>query len=118
MSLSKERAKHLCSIVLAVAEGKTIQVRQVGRIPEDKWDVVNLEAIRVKDEVMLEYRIKPEPKKSWYRLYAYSVGGTEVVMSSIAYSENGMTDNTTYTESAKGFVRWLEDWQEHSFTGE
>lgn len=62
--MTRERAAYLLPFVKAFAEGKTIQWRN-----DPKYEWRDCPAFCVSEHSYDEYRIKPEPKVVWIRLY-------------------------------------------------
>lgn len=101
--MNKDTAKDYLPLVQALAEGKTIQVIN----SDGSWtDLINF----VMMEDASKYRIKPEPKKQWCRMYLVKgvIGNTgECFYSAIAL--NGHIRELEDVEKSPIFVRWLTD---------
>ena len=96
--MNKDNAKDFLPLVEALASGKTIQIKAddiIGWV--DMPDVVFGSAAS-------EYRIKPEPKKAWYRvaLCANTFNGTRVIYTTTVESEVDELD-------VPDFIKWLTD---------
>lgn len=101
--MNKEQAKAWLPLIQAVADGKTIQSGCFdyfgGVVVKQTWAdshlPLQLEGIDPK-----YFRIKPEPKKAWYRI-ALHRSGTIVTL--------GEGDDEQAWQSKPNFVRWLTD---------
>lgn len=63
--MNKEQAKAWLPLIQALAEGKTIQLN-VCTVESPIWR--NAQGISTHSDLLGCYRIKPEPKKQWYRV--------------------------------------------------
>lgn len=94
--MNKENARDYLPLVQALAEGKTIQ-----SIHNGEWfDLPNASFSGAANL----YRIKPEPKKGWYRvaLWSGTLGCRMVTLAISDYEEKQCEDQ-------RDFVRWLTD---------
>ena len=69
--MNKEQAKAWLPLIQAMAEGKTLQAQHIHRWMGNQsitWNDIRFlpESLAAYDVSM--YRIKPEPKKQWYRI--------------------------------------------------
>jgi len=103
-TLSKERAEHLCSILRAAASGKVIQYSY-----DNEWFDIS-GSIPFNLLQGNSYRIKPEPRKTYYRLWENLEGFVCIVTSGNSDGKRGWEE---YAENKQGFYRWIGDWQEH-----
>lgn len=62
--MTREEAKANAAVMLAWAEGKTIQLRLLHR-PDDGWSDSGISKHWIFDFKTEEYRIKPEPREWW-----------------------------------------------------
>ena len=97
--MNQSQAKEWLPLIQAVAEGKTLQ-GNYGTDDKPNWkDVARLNF----DCEVEAYRIKPEPKKAWYRVAL-------LLLDKGCYTwtddNNGGEDDL---EKDKRFVRWLTD---------
>jgi len=109
--MDKNNAKDYLPLVQALADGKIIQVLDV----TGKY-------IDIRGNIMFssdadQYRIKPEPKKGWYRVALCSnmVRGCRVTYTTTIdteWEEGELTDNPT------DFVQWLTDFVEYELPEE
>jgi len=90
--MNASNAKDYLPLVQALAEGKTIQSNHNG-----EW--FDLPSPSFCDPISL-YRIKPEPKKGWYRVVLFKNGTTT------AEDED---QEKRWSENNPNFVRWLTD---------
>ena len=107
--ITKERAAHLCSILSAMAEGKTVQVNLMGRwVDRDTYpqDITTFQP-------GVDYRVKPEPRKTYYRLWESELRKVCVSNVTEAYYKE---ETRRRVEGHSSFTRWLGDWQEHVVT--
>lgn len=98
--MNQEQAKAWLPLIQAVAEGKTIQLNDFDWIEGQighKWSDVG--AIDFTKSV-IRYRIKPEPRKAWYRVVLFRNGTTTA---ETEYEEKRWSENNP------NFVRWLTD---------
>lgn len=90
--MNKENAKDYLPLVQALADGKTIQSIHNGEwfdLPNPSFNgAANL------------YRIKPEPKKGWYRVALFKNG---VTCTEFEEEEEKCEKHNSY------FIRWLTD---------
>ena len=95
--MNKDNARDYLPLVQALAEGKTIQCMN----SDVGW--IDLESVRF-DSCVESYRIKPEPKKAWYRvaLWSGTLGCRMVTLAISDYEEKQCEDQ-------RDFVRWLTD---------
>ena len=95
--MNKDNARDYLPLVHALAEGKTIQKFSDG----DGWEDVRSPSFESPAKL---YRIKPEPKKGWYRvvLWKETLGCRMVTLAISDYEEK-------QCEEQGDFVRWLTD---------
>lgn len=93
--MNKDNAKDYLPLVQALAEGKTIQWRFLG-----EWKDLSVMDLTQDPST---YRIKPEPKKGWYRVADIRLPNGEPFVS---IAGTGRVDGF---DSLPGFVRWLTD---------
>lgn len=89
--MNKDTAKDYLPLVQALAEGKTIQYK----LEDGEWADVPQPIF---NEEVSSYRIKPEPKKQWYRVALFKDGSTDT-------ADNLMHE--VILKDHKNFVRWL-----------
>ena len=96
--MNKDNAKDFLPLVQALADGKTIQFLGYDNVWYD--ELTNL----VFSSTPNRYRIKPEPKKAWYRvaLCANTFNGTRVIYTTTVESEVDELD-------VPDFIKWLTD---------
>lgn len=104
--MNKDNAKDYLPLVQALAEGKTIQYK----LDYDGWSDI---ACPNFDEEANNYRIKPEPKKCWYRvaLWSGTLGCRMVTLAISDYEEKQCEDQ-------HDFIRWLTDRIEYELPSE
>ena len=95
--MNKDTAKDYLPLVQALAEGKTIQKFSDG----DGWEDVRSPSFESPAKL---YRIKPEPKKGWYRvgLFSHQLGCNPLGIVQCDSEEQRY-------EECRQFVRWLTD---------
>lgn len=100
--MNKDNARDYLPLVQALAEGKTIQVK-IHNFEGNflHWEDEDNPTWRVPAE---HYRIKPEPKKGWYRvaLWSGTLGCRMVTLAISDYEEKQCEDQ-------RDFVRWITD---------
>ncbi len=108
--MNQEQAKAWLPLIQAVAEGKTLQTK-VFRWVEDELHGVHwvFDWVETYGEVDFStppsrWRIKPEPKKAWYRVAIFK-GAFDCFPLQIALGEQ--MENQFQVE--KDFIRWLTD---------
>lgn len=103
--MDKETAKYYLPLVKALAEGKTIQVRKSDIAEVEEWVDVYAPEFKLSPD---HYRIKPQPKKNWYRVALMRDGDT---FTTFTCENDGPSDNVSNLESnvAMDFVCWLTD---------
>ena len=103
--MNKDTAKDYLPLVQALADGKTIQKFSAG----DGWEDVRSPSFENPAKL---YRIKPEPKKQYYRVSLMLDEYGNFFVSTI---DNSSHEDESDYESEKGFknglyfVRWLTD---------
>jgi len=104
--MDKNNAKDYLPFVQALADGKTIQ-----HLSDGEW--IDLSQVLFCNEDASEYRIKPEPKKGWYRvaLCANTFNGVRVVYTTTVESEVDELD-------VPDFIKWLTDRVEYELPEE
>lgn len=105
--MNQSQAKAWLPLIQAVADGKTIQTKmKCAQNPYGKWIDLNLiYGFPLKDAIYCardpnEFRIKPEPKKAWYRIALHKSGAIVTL---------GEGDDEQAWQNKNGFVRWLTD---------
>lgn len=103
--MNQEQAKAWLPLIQAVADGKTIQAKVVDALSGEKketWnDCTNFLLQFIKSEISPKgLRIKPEPKKAWYRVVLFKNGTTTA---ETEYEEKRWSENNS------NFIRWLTD---------
>lgn len=109
--ITVEKAEHLCSMLRAMAAGKTVQCR----LADGSW--VDKHVAGVSSD--REYRIKPEPVllhyRNYFARYPVRTGNICNVFSasfrsdSIHETKANVESNTTRLNL--GFSEWIGDWQ-------
>ena len=94
--MNKDNAKDYLPLVQALAEGKTIEYRD----SDDAW--IDCESPTF-NQHSSRYRIKPEPKKAWYRVALIKDGGGYWTKA-IGCEDYNFMDDKNVT-----FIRWLTD---------
>lgn len=98
----REEAKRRAELYQALADGKTLQVREVINGGDERW--VNVESHGISmlliERGSKDTRIKPEPKKAWYRVVLFKNGTTT------AESEH---EEKRWSECNSNFICWLTD---------
>ena len=99
--MNKEQAKELLPFMQAVADGKTIQVCSLGK----NWEDIEMDFgdSFIEKVDLYSFRVKPEPKKSWCRLYLMFEDGGFYVR-----AINNSIDEKTYPKTAS-FHSWITD---------
>lgn len=107
--MNKEQAKAWLPLIQAVAEGKTIQERNMG-IGLIYWrDIHSLTPELMKYEPHY-FRIKPEPKKQWYRVALLkNREGTFFTLNADSSEPYKEPEKAFIEEYGKDFVGWLTD---------
>lgn len=102
--MNQEQAKAWLPLIQAVAEGKTLQIVKMNQgSREPVWcDVESSEFIYFNLGEYARFRIKPEPKKAWYRVALLKSSGGHVWTDTY---EGG----TEQIEKEPQFVRWLTE---------
>ena len=110
--MSREEAKRRAELYQALADGKTLQGNFPNLTnPRRNWCDLGFEESMqlVSNEKSEPYlRIKPEPKKQWFRVYltrAQNFNKNETFFSAVCTNSNVNGDSET--ERQRGFVRWL-----------
>lgn len=106
--MNQEQAKEWLSLVKAVAEGKELQMEKghyQGNLPDFReWCDIDFDYLLHRfnrGEVRFDcVRIKPEPKKGWYRVVLFKTGTTT------AESEH---EEKRWSENNSNFICWLTD---------
>lgn len=93
--MNQDQAKAWLPLIQAVAEGKTIQVN-IGTYNQPKWQDTEYFNFACHVEA---HRIKPEPKKAWYRVALFR-NGTKTA--ELEPEVRRWSDNPN-------FIRWLTD---------
>lgn len=94
--MNKEQAKAWLPLIQAVAEGKTLQGKYCDMWYDAGGDSFNKDASL--------YRIKPEPKKQWYRVgICKNLAGNVVTF---LFQNDALEFGF---ENSPGFIRWLTD---------
>ena len=106
----REEAKRRAELYQALADGKTLQIREVINGGEERWSDVDypIALFLIDKREGDKFRIKPEPKKQSYRvgLYQNTLGNfVPVIMIS--------KDSEIELEKSSSFVRWLTDRTEY-----
>jgi len=99
--MNASNAKDYLPLVQALADGKKIQKFSDG----DGWEDVRSPSFESPAKL---YRIKPEPKKGWYRVVLFKNGTTT------AEDED---QEKRWSENNPNFVRWLTDRIEYELPG-
>lgn len=100
--MNKDNAKDYLPLVQALADGKTIQCKNYSDVG---W--IDLESVRF-DSYVESYRIKPEPKKGWYRV-ALLQDEHGFTTYSCEDDDNGDDIDSLTQNMCMDFVRWLTD---------
>ena len=98
----REEAKRRAELYQALADGKTLQVYSGNGFMDIAEDVLIMQidsAIRNK----VDLRIKPEPKKAWYRVAKFKDGRVWLATSLDPY------DKEIDWEKDSNFICWLTD---------
>ncbi len=105
----REEAKRRAELYQALADGKKLQVRFIKKsnIEESEWknldDEDSFELLKCETIHYEKVRVKPEPKKGWYRVAMFRKGDLQIATARDQYpSEKAFSENRT-------FVRWLTD---------
>jgi len=91
--MNASNAKDYLPLVQALAEGKTIEFLNSNA----QWEDCEYPSF---NQMPVRYRIKPEPKKGWYRVVLFKNGTTT------AEDED---QEKRWSENNPNFVRWLTD---------
>jgi hypothetical protein len=104
--MNQEQAKEWLPLIQAVADGKTIQ-GNYGTDDKPNWkDVARLNF----DCEVEAYRIKPEPKKGWYRVGLLKTDEGEFFTTTADSTDPYEDPEQTYLDEwSEDFVRWLTD---------
>ncbi|WP_395009805.1 hypothetical protein [Undibacterium sp.] len=104
--MNKDNAKDYLPLVQALAEGKTIQLLDKD-LGGKKW--ADLESPDFAWHVSF-YRIKPEPKKAWYRVALVRNSDGQLFTSTADSTEaNKDPENMLIYEWGTAFIEWLTD---------
>jgi hypothetical protein len=114
-TITYQRAEHLCSILRAIAEGKTIQFRVSSG---SEWVVATNGIGLYPCYSRYEYRVKPEPQYTFYRLWESTYGNVYSMSHKYKLTADDITQRQWAVSLITGsacaeFKRWLGDWQEH-----
>ena len=97
--MNQSQAKEWLPLIQALAEGKTIQAN-IQTDDNPKWETVSKLNFSFHVDA---YRIKPEPKKAWYRVALLKDGGgywTKAI---------GCEDYHFLDDKGVTFIHWLTD---------
>lgn len=104
--MNQDQAKAWLPLIQAVADGKTLQIVKMNQgSREPVWcDVESSEFIYFNLGEYARFRIKPEPKKQWYRVGICKnlAGNVVTCLFQCETLEFGF-------ENSPGFIRWLTD---------
>ena len=99
--MNASNAKDYLPLVQALAEGKTIQKFSDG----DGWEDVRSPSFECPAKL---YRIKPEPKKGWYRVGLLKTDEGEFFTTTADSTDPYEDPEQTYLDEwSEDFVRWL-----------
>lgn len=101
--MNKTNASKWIELGSAMIQGKTIQRNEKG-----EWlDVLNLNTISYDPE---SFRIKPDPKKGWYRVGLLKTDEGEFFTTTADSTDPYEDPEQTYLDEwSEDFVRWLTD---------
>jgi len=94
--------KH-AEVLQAIAEGRDVQCRRRGS-PQDWAPLFSYDAQveLIEGGDRYEYRIKPEPRKGWYRVALHRPAPGRYPIE-LVFTDGG----EELTQHAEGFIRWL-----------